>query len=777
MPPERQQRNQTIRNTLQYQQQQQQRQKQQTIMRDISEEAVVRGDIEFELFDFDEPLTGVPESSMAGAAAAATASDAAAAELNAIDECDANDHDAIINHPRRPNVPGQQAWLDLRGRRRIIQDPEAEKLLIEFQKTRRVVGSAGFFSPKLLYRVSKGEGYACRPATLLEIRKNVNAKRSKQQPTTNGTSTSSFNKSSPSNSTSASSSSMVTDSSSASVKPATSTTKTTAKINVVVPKATPAPPQPQPTFSKGDKLAVPVKSGSKSTPAPHVVVTKRVTLRRTILEFYRMLDELDQVPRLACEAQDFRKTMDSFLSLPYTDVYPETPVAQQGYHVIHDAVQILWEGLCKLYAEGATGMEDSKTTLLPKHSNSSSYKGVPTQYRGRDEGGPTTSSTIALEPGRTAVKSRRVSGDHPSDMGADHMEESALSHSDDDEEDSDAEEVDEDGDDEEEEETMSLSGSPRVRRRRRRSGGSNSKESPKGAVVRRSKKRRAKMKNAGSQRPDPIDVNSGHQTLSPGRASADEVGSSPYTLSSSGDSLTPSSIRRDRKHLLKAKSRQCPPAPFVNDTPPRPSMIKTTATALNAAKPIKPVKTLKPQKSKSADAACESQATTASANIATKNNSSSPSYMLLRKTPKPIEESARDAAPEIPSAYRAAFEKLREQRLANELLKSSNGTAKRESALFLSDWKTITLPLKKHLLQQQMSQSEDDDVGGEGEEALKRSGRRAQIKVHGLMGGSEHSMGSSSSKFKMILGGSDHNDSTRDWDANSSHSRFNYRQW
>jgi hypothetical protein len=182
-------RNQTLSNTLLYQPPQNHKEQQEKIvMHDLSEKAEVRDHIEFELLDLldsddsddvDESLNGFLDSFMTSAAVTASGAET---EIW-MDECDANDYDAIINHPRRRNAPGQQAWLDLRGHRLMIQDQEAEKLLTEFQKTRRVADSVGFFSPKLLYRVMKREDrmeYICRPATLLEIRKNVSMKRFKK---------------------------------------------------------------------------------------------------------------------------------------------------------------------------------------------------------------------------------------------------------------------------------------------------------------------------------------------------------------------------------------------------------------------------------------------------------------------------------------------------------------------------------------------------------------------------------------------------------------------
>jgi hypothetical protein len=107
-----------------------------------------------------------------------------------------------------------------------------------------------------------------------------------------------------------------------------------------------------------------------------------LTLRGILTEYYEMLNALENeygIPSVASpgvtqphHAHDFRKTLDAFLSVPYTDQLPESMLglALQGYHHIKQTTMALWDELYRIYT--STGMGGGR-----KYSLSSSNNNTP----------------------------------------------------------------------------------------------------------------------------------------------------------------------------------------------------------------------------------------------------------------------------------------------------------------------------------------------------------------------------------------------------------------
>ena len=253
---------------------------------------------------------------------------------------DVNEHDVVLNHTRRHHMIGQQEWLLIRGDRRIISEEEARRLKIQFENSERLLKSGGPHTrPRILYKLDGKAGkygrYKCRMASLAEIKKNVNTKRpTPKSPHSPKGRDSDLNKSSHS----------------------------TTKKRKVAPLPTIS------SYGKGQKLASdqPLPKGRNST------------LRTILSSYFEKLNELEQehyqyyyqathatTQSLASRhAQDFRKTLDAFLAVPYTDQLPETLLefALQGYHQIIRTTMTLWDELCKLFMHTANGSSHSNLT-------------------------------------------------------------------------------------------------------------------------------------------------------------------------------------------------------------------------------------------------------------------------------------------------------------------------------------------------------------------------------------------------------------------------------
>ena len=236
-----------------------------------------------------------------------------------IDENEVNDFDAVINHTRRRSKPGQQAWMEARGRRRVIRVDEAVALRKQFESTAISTGDGSRpHCPRIFYRIKDNSEnrYLYRMATLEEIRQNVSAKRA--TPKNN-------NKSDASNSLDSSKQSL----------------------------------------SQKRKSEVIHLPGSivRSNSAP-----QGATLRRIIAGYYELLNDVERTSgaRLSGHAQAFRKTLDSFLTVPNVDQPPEAldGVALQTYSHIVDGTRRMWDEL-------------NKSLLLDGESNISSHPEVP----------------------------------------------------------------------------------------------------------------------------------------------------------------------------------------------------------------------------------------------------------------------------------------------------------------------------------------------------------------------------------------------------------------
>ena len=262
---------------------------------------------------------------------------------------DVNEYDAVLNHTRRHHMIGQQEWLAIRGDRRIISEEEARKLRLQFENSERLLTAGGPRTrPRILCKLDGKTGkhgkYKCRMASLADIKKNVNTKRPTPKAQKNGSNE--LNKS------------------------AHSATKKR--------KVAPMPAVSSNTTGKGKKVTA-------ATTQQRLPRGQNATLRVILSSYFEKLNELEQehyksyyqttnatTQSLASRhAQDFRKTLDAFLSVPYTDQLPDTLLefAFQGYQHIIQTTMSLWDELCKLFkpATGVASKPKSQLTV-PKGS-------------------------------------------------------------------------------------------------------------------------------------------------------------------------------------------------------------------------------------------------------------------------------------------------------------------------------------------------------------------------------------------------------------------------
>ena len=347
------------------------------------------------------------------------------------------EQDAIINHPRRPNMVGQTAWLELRGPRRTLSDEEATQMIKDFETTDKLLQHKDtLVKPRLLYR-ERFDGpdgkkqYKYRMASIQEIRTNVNAKRSTKLAYQNSDSSSVMSSNhnregttklhvvnKPTLSSSSFSSptpgkhhkKAILTRGDSETTAASSITGASPKISVNVKKARKHAPKTVISTSRsaykgssdtghddevevkerrvpklpfGSMLKRTKKSTSKSSSS-----SEKMTLRSIISWYSDLLDDLEYIEetRIVDSVYDFKKTLDAFMAVPYTDEIPESPVAIQGYHEIHLAIHALWEELYSLY----------QMDMVSIASASSNEEDEQFECEDQDE-----DDVMACEPGKT----------------------------------------------------------------------------------------------------------------------------------------------------------------------------------------------------------------------------------------------------------------------------------------------------------------------------------------------------------------------------------------
>ena len=287
---------------------------------------------------------------------------------------DVSEYDSLLSHTRRHHMIGQQVWYEVRGERRRITDSEARRLIEKFENDPRLSKSP--IRPRILVKVagtSKNEfgQYQCRLASLADIRKNVNTKRdsnSKQQQKQDHQLTfEQFN--------------------GKGNLPSVATTPKKRKTSSSPPPTALAPPSPGKDIQKSFIPIVTPGTSKTEAPIGRVANNKKglnasgvhgKTLRVILSDYSLKLQILEQecynsnsresmthcsamnggadtvtvaaATTIMYQIYDFRKTLDVFLALPFTDQLPHTlmDLALEGYHQIVNTTKTLWARLRRL---------------------------------------------------------------------------------------------------------------------------------------------------------------------------------------------------------------------------------------------------------------------------------------------------------------------------------------------------------------------------------------------------------------------------------------------
>ena len=246
------------------------------------------------------------------------------AEANAprwIDDDEISDFDVIINHPKRQTLPGQRAWMQFRGVRRTIPVEEARRLAEIFQSTPIWDNEGHSHFPRHLYRERESEdgNFRCREASFEEIKTNVNTKPTKPK----------------------------------------ANHKESAMASPLNKKRKTSPPKTTSGAGKGKTLPLRPPQG---------------TLRSIISYYLERLDEFEHRYGLE-ETQstiDYRRTLDSIVTVPYSDKFPEELVdfAYWAYHHFIDSLKDMWEEILRLCMSEGKSTPGLPSMSPPTHPGS-----------------------------------------------------------------------------------------------------------------------------------------------------------------------------------------------------------------------------------------------------------------------------------------------------------------------------------------------------------------------------------------------------------------------
>ena len=243
-----------------------------------------------------------------------------------IDECEVNDYDTVINHTRRRSKPGQQAWMEARGRRRVIREEDAIELRKQFESTPILSeDKSQSYYPRIFYRIKDTDTnqYLYRNATLDEIRHNVSAKRATPKGNKAGANNAGSNNAS--------------------------------------------------NQSLHKKRKVDIRPAAVSIIGSNSQL-RGVTLRRIISGYYGLLYDLEKRSgaMLSVHAQTFRKNLDAYMTLSYVDHPPETldGFTLQNYSNTVDGMRRLWDELLNTISLGAQTGSQGIPSAAPNIVNS-----------------------------------------------------------------------------------------------------------------------------------------------------------------------------------------------------------------------------------------------------------------------------------------------------------------------------------------------------------------------------------------------------------------------
>ena len=261
-------------------------------------------------------------------------------------EGDPEDYDHVLNHPRRHNLEGTERYQVLRGPRRKIDASEAQSIVDSFEQARYDSQGNPIF-PRLLKRekAASGNGWRFRRATLQEVIDNVYAKRAKPKPA---------DPTAPNRK-----------------KPKAGGNKR--KSSEDLPEHDPKPAQLPPRVVDGtsnlqstmlvDVGAIEAMQAVYQGPAPaqkHIPASdvsmepsREETLREYIERYAAALhDKEERRKRYRDESQAFRKILDCYLSMAFTDKFPseQSRIEYHGYISARKDIDNLWIYLNTIYA-------------------------------------------------------------------------------------------------------------------------------------------------------------------------------------------------------------------------------------------------------------------------------------------------------------------------------------------------------------------------------------------------------------------------------------------
>jgi hypothetical protein len=286
-----------------------------------------------------------------------------------LDESQLQPEDAVLNHSRRQHLPGQKAWMKLRGDRRKITKEEAHGLIDEFEAP-QLRGSEqqgldfGKYSggglddeeirPRLLYKDKNGK---YRKATIEEIRKNVNSnnrkkkvKSSKKRKVSEDAADGGGGGGGEEEDDLGDEDEELLFTSQNFIPQPTTTTTTTDGFDIYEPiKLSDTPPISQ-MFLEANKVND-VSNNYSSSSLP----SSTKTIREFASDYMSSLHDMEgrKTRNFRAESQLFRRTLDSFLTLPYADDAPPGPtdIWFSAYEGTQTIIQRMWNDLCRVFLE------------------------------------------------------------------------------------------------------------------------------------------------------------------------------------------------------------------------------------------------------------------------------------------------------------------------------------------------------------------------------------------------------------------------------------------
>ena len=336
---------------------------------------------------------------------------------------DVTQYDAILGHTRRQHKVGQQVWYEVRGGRRKISDDEAGRLIEKFENDARLARSP--IKPRILVGTKRNELglYQCRIASLEDIRKSVNTKRdTKKKPPTVQQPKENDEVSSLEPSVTSTKTPPKKRKTSSSPQPPAVTPSSHGKdaISISSSSFVPIDDVPRGVTGAADTTNVPAATSSPGLAARPTNYNaggdhnEGKTLRAVLSDYFAMSHQLEQeyyhhhkqqlqrtdymnmmmvttmmmdgggggataasgaaVTTPASTSSNtimyhlhiFRKTLDAFLSVPYTDQLPHTLMELsllEGYHQIINTTRTLWtqlRNLCQTVTATAASLTTKK---------------------------------------------------------------------------------------------------------------------------------------------------------------------------------------------------------------------------------------------------------------------------------------------------------------------------------------------------------------------------------------------------------------------------------